>query len=101
MLPADSMAFMALGSQTAALPATPSSDIPRSAYSPLALHVGSSSVSIQHGIVGGFLNCFAVQLDGLSPQLASKGLVGLLLDSLQVWRQLHLGTEGKGGKQCR
>lgn len=70
-----------------------------SAYLPLALHVGSSSVSIQHGIVGGFLYCFAVQLDGLSPQLASKGLVGLLLDPLQIRRQLYLGTAGKEGKK--
>lgn len=53
---------------------------------PLALHVGSSSVSVEHGVIGGFLDCFAVELDGLSPELAREGLVGLLLDSLQVWR---------------
>lgn len=64
---------------------------------PLALHVGSSSVPIEHGIVGGLLHSFAVQLDGLGPQLAGKGLVGLLLDPLQVWGQLHLGAAGKKG----
>lgn len=57
-----------------------------SASLPLALHIGSSSVSVEHGIVGGFLDRFAVELDGLSPELACKGLIGLLLDSLQVRR---------------
>lgn len=64
---------------------------------PLALHVGSSSVPIEHGIVGGLLHSFAVQLDGLRPQLAGKGLVGLLLDPLQVRGQLHLGAAGEEG----
>lgn len=62
---------------------------------PLAFHVGSSSVPIEHGIVGGLLHSFAVQLDGLGPQLAGKGLVGLLLDPLQVRGQLHLGAAGE------
>lgn len=53
---------------------------------PLALHVGSGSVPVQHGVVGGFLHRFAVELDGLGPQLAGEGLVGLLLDPLQVGR---------------
>lgn len=64
---------------------------------PLALHVGSSSVPVEHGVVGGLLHSFAVQLDGLGPQLAGKGLVGLLLDPLQVRGQLHLGAAGEEG----
>lgn len=70
----------------ASVPSRSQSPLTPFASLPLAFHVGSSSVSIQHGVVGGFLDCFAVELDGLSPQLASEGLVGLLLDSLQIWR---------------
>lgn len=54
--------------------------------SPFALHEGRRSVSVQHGIVGGFLHGFAVKLDGLSPLLTGKRLVGLQLNFLQVGR---------------
>lgn len=70
--------------------------IPRpKVHSPLALHVGSSSVPVEHGIVRGPLHGLAVKLNGLGPLLAGKGLVGLLFHALQVWGQLYLGTTGK------
>lgn len=68
---------------------------PGQAHSPLALHVGSSSVSIEHGVVRGPLNSLAVKLNGLGPLLAGKGLIGLLFHTLQVWGQLYLGARGK------
>lgn len=55
----DNKVSVVLGRQAPAVPVTLNSLI-FSASLPLALHVGSSSVSIQHGIVGGFLDCFAV-----------------------------------------
>lgn len=64
-------------------------------HSPLALHVGSSSVPIEHGIMRGPLHGLAVKLNGLGPLLAGKGLVGLLFHTLQVWGQLYLGAMGK------
>lgn len=68
------------------------------AHSPLALHVGSSSVSVEHGIVRGPLHGFAVKLNGLCPLLASKSLIGLLFHTLQVWGQLYLGALRKQSK---
>ena len=62
------------------------------AHSPLALHVGSSSVPVEHGVVRGPLHGLAVKLDGLGPLLAGKSLIGLLFHTLQVWGQLYLGT---------
>lgn len=53
---------------------------------PFALHVSSCSVPIEHGVVGGFLDRSAVELDGLSPLLASKSLIGLQLNLLQIGR---------------
>lgn len=63
-------------------------------HSPLALHVGSSSVPVEHGIVRGPLHSLAVKLDGLGPLLAGKSLIGLLFHTLQVWGQLYLGAMG-------
>lgn len=68
------------------------SPFPVLAFSPFALHICSGSVAEQHGIVWGLLDSFAIQLDGLSPLLAGKRLVGLLLDFLQTRRELHLGA---------
>lgn len=73
----------------------PSSLILAQVHSPLAFHVGSSSVPVEHGIVRGPLHGFAVKLNGLGPLLAGKGLVGLLFHTLQVWGQLYLGAKGK------
>lgn len=76
-------------------PLAQSSFLPRSlcgAHSPLAFHVGSSSVPIEHGIVRGLLHSLAVQLNGLGPLLAGEGFIGLLLHAFQVWGQLHLGA---------
>lgn len=70
----------------------PSSLVLAQAHSPLALHVGSSSVPIEHGVVRGPLHSLAVKLNGLGPLLAGKGLVGLLFHALQVWGQLYLGA---------
>lgn len=61
-------------------------------HSPLALHVGSSSVPVEHGIVRGPLHSLAVKLNGLGPLLAGESLIGLLFHALQVWGQLYLGT---------
>lgn len=63
-------------------------------HSPLALHVGSSSVPVEHGIVRGPLHSLAVKLNGLGPLLAGKSLIGLLFHTLQVWGQLYLGAMG-------
>lgn len=62
------------------------------AHLPLALHVGSSSVPIEHGVVRGSLHGLAVELNGLGPLLAGKSLIGLLFHTLQVWGQLYLGA---------
>lgn len=75
----------------------PSSPMPSSlalaqAHLPLALHIGSSSVSIEHGVVRGSLHSLTVKLNGLSPLLACKSLIGLLFHTLQVWGQLYLGA---------
>lgn len=64
-------------------------------HSPLALHVGSSSVPVEHGIVRGPLHSLAVELNGLGPLLAGKSLIGLLFHALQVWGQLYLGATGE------
>lgn len=60
---------------------------------PLALHVGSSSVPVEHGVVRGPLHGLAVKLNGLGPLLAGKSLIGLLFHALQVWGQLYLGAD--------
>lgn len=65
------------------------------AHSPLAFHVGSCSVSIEHGVVRGLLHCFAVKLNGLGPLLAGKSLIGLLFHTLQVWGKFYLGAKEK------
>lgn len=65
------------------------------AHSPLALHVGSSSVPVEHGVVRGPLHGLAVKLNGLGPLLASKSLIGLLFHPLQIRGQLYLGATGK------
>ena len=62
------------------------------AHSPLALHVGSSSVPVEHGVVRGPLHGLAVKLNGLGPLLAGKSLICLLFHTLQVWGQLYLGA---------
>lgn len=44
----------------------------------------------------GLLHSLAVELDGLGPLLAGEGFIGLLLHTLQVWGQLHLGAAREG-----
>lgn len=61
-------------------------------HSPLAFHVGSSSIPIKHGVMRGPLHGLAVQLNGLGPLLAGKSLIGLLFHTLQVGGQLYLGA---------
>ena len=73
----------------------PTSRTPAQTHSPLSLHVGSSSVPVEHGIVRGPLHSLAVKLNGLGPLLAGKGLIGLLFHTLQVWGQLYLGATGE------
>lgn len=69
-------------------------------HSPLALHVGSSSVPVEHGIVRGPLHSLAVKLNGLGPLLAGKSFIGLLFHPLQVWGQLYLGAAGEAECQA-
>lgn len=70
----------------------PSSLTLAQAHSPLAFHVGSSSIPVEHGVVRGPLHGLAVQLNGLGPLLAGKSLIGLLFHTLQVGGQLYLGA---------
>lgn len=62
------------------------------ASSPFALHVGSRSVAVEHGIAASLVDAQAVQLDGLCPLLPCERLVGLLLDALQVGGQFGRGA---------
>ena len=82
------------------LPLDASATWSHQAHSPLALHVGSRSVPVEHGVVRGPRHGLAVKLNGLGPLLASKSLIGLLFHPLQVWGQLYLGATGEAECQA-
>ncbi len=55
---------------------------------PLSLHVRGGAVSVQHGVVAGFMDAQTVELDGLSPLQARERIVSLQLDPLQMRRKI-------------